>query len=123
MSSLSQRKLRKKKRIRSLKDSRLRKIRYNFRSLFYLWYREVKENFMLEENRIYEAFSYEQRQEKLKKLREKDVELQSALAAAPLGCGWCNNKMRDLVFEPSRQSWFCVTCYEEAHRLYPEEYP
>jgi hypothetical protein len=120
-----QQKFRMKERVHSLKNPELRKIRYNLRSLLYLWYRDVMENYRVEsfEVRNDKALSYEQRWDKLKKLREQDEELQSALTAAPVSCGWCNNKKRDLVFEPSRQSYFCVTCYEKAHQLYPNEYP
>lgn len=118
-----QQKYRRKKRIHSLKDPKLIKMRYNFRSLLRLWYREMKENYMLEEDRLYKTFSYDQRKKKLRKLREEREILESKYAAAPISCGWCSDMMRDLVFEPNRQCYFCVKCYEEAHKLYPDEYP
>jgi hypothetical protein len=120
-----ERKFRMRKRIHSLRNPKIRKIRYNFRSLLHLWYREKGKEYMVKKANVREdkTLSYEQRQKKLRSLRERDEELQSALAAAPISCGWCSDKVDDLVFEPSRQSWFCVTCYEEAHRLYPDEYP
>ena len=120
-----QRKFRMKKRIHSLRDPKLRKIRYNFRTLLRLWYKEEGREYLAEKAKVRKdkTLSYDQRKKKLRELREADEELVSRYAAASISCGWCSNKMRDLVFEPSRQSWFCVTCYEEAHRLYPDEYP
>jgi hypothetical protein len=116
---------RKKKRIHSLKDPALRKIRYNFRSLLYLWYKEKGKEYLAEKAEIRDnkTLSYQQRKRLLRKLREADEELQYTLAAAPLGCGWCSNMMDDLVLEPKRQTYYCVACYEKVHRLYPDEYP
>ncbi|MHA1194036.1 MAG: hypothetical protein ACTSP9_17405 [Promethearchaeota archaeon] len=41
----------------------------------------------------------------------------------PISCALCNDFEANLVYEPKRKTWFCVTCYTDAHNLYPDEYP
>lgn len=118
-------KFRMKKRVHSLIDPKLRKIRYGFRSLLRLLYKEKGEDYLIERSKILEdkTLSNDQQNFKLRKIRRKSEELASVFRTSPVSCGWCSDMMEDLVFSPNHQNWFCVTCYEDAHRLYPEEYP
>jgi len=118
-------KFRTQKKIHSLKDPTLRKIRYGFRSLLHLFHKEKGKDYLIERSKIREdkSLSNDQRDIKMRKIRKKREELASAYRTSPISCGWCSNTMDDLVFSPNHQNWFCVTCYEDAHRLYPDDYP
>ena len=118
-------KFRTQKKIHSLKNPTLRKIRCGFRSLLHLLYRKAVDNYLIEFSNVQKdkTLSYDQRRKKLREIREQEEELVSAHRTSPLGCGWCSERMDDLVFSPKHQNWFCVTCYEDAHRQYPDDYP
>ena len=120
-----QKKFRTQKRIHKLKDPKLRKIRYELRTLLHLMYRKRSHEFWEELSIIREdkTLSYDQRREKMREIRKERERLQLRMSASPIGCVWCANQMEDLVFNPKRQCWICVTCYEDAHQQYPMEYP
>jgi hypothetical protein len=121
-------KFRTQKRVHKLGDPRLRIVRHGFRVLLRLEYmkRRVEldkklENLSLEYSR--NMISYNEMFKKKRYLLKEIEELSLLHMKTPLGCGWCNNHMEDLVFDPRRQCWFCTVCYEYAHSQYPEEYP
>lgn len=118
-------KFRVQKRVHSLKDPRLRKIRYGFRSLLLFLYKEKCKAYLIKRSKILEdkSLSNDQRDVRLWEIRKKREELASVHRTSPVSCGWCSNTTDDLVFSPNHQNWFCVTCYKDAHRLYPDDYP
>ena len=123
--SLPQGRSKARKKIHHLRDSKLRRIRYGFRSLLYLLYRESIDKSFAKYSDIQtdEALSYKQRKKILREILEQREDLVSAMRRSPLICGWCSDLTEDLVLNPKRQSWFCVNCYGVAHQLYPREYP
>ena len=117
--------LKSKKRIRSLKDPRLRRIRFQLRVLSRLLY---KEEYKVLTQRISDQMggNYLESTEKTKKRRElmnAREKLTFKMLSSPIICALCGNQMEDLVFNPQRQCWFCIACFEDAHKNYPEEYP
>ena len=87
--SPSRKKFRMQKRVHSLKDPKLRKIRYGFRSLLHLLYRKAIDNYLNEFSNIQKdkALSYDQRRNKLREIREQEEELVSVACTSPLGYG------------------------------------
>ncbi|HEC37109.1 MAG TPA: hypothetical protein ENI29_02670 [bacterium] len=75
--------------IRKLKDPKLRKIRYEIRTLFYLIYKDG----LL---RLRNVSGIPQR------------ELSKSFSQSPIGCWWCGNRMRDLQLYPEWNHWGCV---------------
>ena len=117
--------LRTKKKIRSLKNPKLRKIRCELRTLLHLAYRKKYDEYNMKYSKIQNNKSltyYEKNERQMVVLQERE-ELTLNHSRYPLGCGWCSERMDDLVFDPKRQCWFCVVCYEDAHDQYPDEYP
>ncbi len=117
--------LRTKKKIRSLKNPKLRKIRCELRTLLHLAYRKKYGEYSKEYSKIQnnKSLTYDKRIKERMVVHRKIEDLRLNHSRYPLGCGWCSDRMEDLVFDPKRQCWFCVVCYEDAHNQYPDEYP
>ena len=88
--------------IRILKNEKLRKIRFFFRTIVYL---EV----------------HRRRSVAISPLEEQKLVILSGLH--PIQCTLCGDRYSDLIFNDRRHLWFCLACYEDAHKLYPDEYP
>lgn len=121
-------KLRTRKIVHKLKDQRLRKIRYELRTLLNLEYHKRIDGFFKQLDELSELLSsnllsYEETSARKMKIRRRIERLRLQHSQCSIGCGWCGDRMEDLVFNPKRQCWFCTTCYEDAHKQYPEEYP
>jgi len=84
-----------KKKIRVLRDPKLRKIRYELRTLLHLACRDK----MVELRSDY------------KKVLERN-KLERHYRRCPISCWVCGNRMKDLVRDPETGFWFCVDCFE-----------
>lgn len=76
--------------IRKQKDPKLRKIRYEIRTLCYLLYRDEMLRLRNKSDRI---------------TREK---FQERFMQRPIICYSCGNRMRDLAQHPVSKFWFCA---------------
>ena len=103
-----------KKKIRSLKDSKLRKIRYELRTLFFLFYKRRDRELNIELGRIRgdNSLSFDGRTERLKKLIKERENLRIFFIQCPINCSMCGNRMEDLIQDPCSLFWFCRDCYD-----------
>ena len=114
-----------KKVVQKLRGEKLRKVRYELRSLLRLekekrW-RDLQERFVaLGEDK---SLSYDERKKKRRFIIRKQEELDLTYVRFPLCCGICGNRVRNLVYNPVKHQWLCVLCYKQAHEEFPEEYP
>jgi len=84
-----------KKKIRKLKNPKLRKIRYEIRTLFYLIYRKE----MLRLRSSSDPFARKR--------------FQRYYFQCPINCWMCGTRMEDLIRDPETKFWFCVNCFKE----------
>lgn len=114
-----------KKVVQKLMSERLRKVRYELRTLLRLEYQKKYRNF--DERLIVvgqdKSLSYDEYREKHGLILRKKEELDSAYFRYPLCCGFCGDRTENLVYNPVKYRWRCVLCYEEAHKKFPKEYP
>ena len=115
----------KKKVVQKLKDEKLRKIRYELRTILHLEKekrgKELNERFVKIARD--KSISYDERKEKKQVIIKKQEELNLTYNQCPHGCGICGNRMRNLVYNPVKYQWRCLICYKQAHDKFPEEYP
>lgn len=115
----------KKKIVQRLKDERLKKIRYELRTLLRL---EKEKRIHELHGRLVaissdESLSYEERTERRQPIIRKQEELRNNYGLYPLCCGICGDREGNLVFNPVMCQWRCVPCYKQAHKNFPEYYP
>ena len=114
-----------KKVVQKLKNEKLRKIRYELRTLLRLekekrW-GDLHERFVaLNKDK---SISYDEGKKKTRFILGKQEELDLNYIRYPLCCGICGDRMENLVFNPVMNQWRCVLCYRQAHEEFPEEYP
>jgi len=115
----------KKKVVQKLKDEKLKKIRYELRTLLRLGkekrWRELQRRFVALSND--KSLSYDECKKKHRFIIRKQEELDLTYARYPLCCGICGDRMENLVYNPVMYQWRCLLCYEQAHKNFPEEYP
>lgn len=114
-----------KKVVQKLKNEKLRKVRYELRTLLRLEkekrLHELHERFVtISED---ESLSYDECKEKHRFIIRKDEKLDRTSVLYPLCCCLCGDRMENLVYSPGRYEWRCVPCYDYAHEAFPEEYP
>ena len=114
-----------KKVVQKLKDERLRKIRYELRTLLRLEKEkrvdDLHKKFVAISND--ESLSYSERKEKRGVIIKEQERLNLTYDRYPLCCGVCGDRMKNLVFNPVMCQWRCVPCYKQAHKNFPEYYP
>lgn len=88
-----------KKKTRSLKDSKLRKIRYEFRTLLHLAFRDKMVEIQNDLDLKYSILEHNK--------------LKIHYSRCPISCWACGNRMKDLVKDPETGFWFCVDCFED----------
>ncbi len=103
-----------KKKIRSLKNPQLRKIRYELRTLFFLVYKRRYRDLNVElgKIRVNNSLSFDGRTERLKKLIKERENLDISFRQYPINCSLCGNRMEDLIQDPCSLFWFCIDCYD-----------
>ena len=117
--------MKRKKVVQKLKDEKLRKIRYELRTLLRLEkekrINDLHKKFVDISNN--ESLSYDERVEKRQPIIRRQEDLRISYGLYPLCCGICGNRMKNLVYNPVMYQWRCVPCYEQAHKNFPKEYP
>lgn len=114
-----------KKIVQKLKNEKLKKIRYELRTLLRLekekrWKDLQKKFVAFSEDK---SLSFDERRKKHRFIIRKQEELDLMYRQYPLCCGICGNRIRNLVYNPVKHQWRCVPCYEGAHEKFPKEYP
>lgn len=114
-----------KKKVQDLKDPKMRKIRYELRTLLRLEYESRLEKFhkRLSDIRERSGLTYEQKRDKLREIRMEREKLKLTKLKYPINCAICGDRMENLVWNPNREQWRCILCYEHAHKNFPEVYP
>jgi len=114
-----------KKVVQNLKDEKLRKIRYELRTLLRL--EKEKRIDALHDELVAisydKSLSYNEYAEKTQPIVKNQEKLRLAYNIYPLCCGICGDRMRNLVYNPVMCQWRCVPCYEQAHKNFPIKYP
>ena len=115
----------KKKFVQRLKDERLRRIRYELRTLLRLekekrWFKLNDKYYSFAEDK---SLSYSERKEKRSFIIKEQEKLNLTYDRYPLCCGVCGDRMKNLAFNPVMCQWRCVPCYKQAHKNFPEYYP
>ena len=115
----------KKKVVQKLKDEKLKKIRYELRTLLRLekekrW-RDLQKRFVKIARD--KSLSYDEEKKKTRFILKKQEELDLSYGRYPLCCGICGDRMRNLIYNPIMLQWRCLLCYKQAHQKFPEEYP
>ena len=98
-----------KRKVRILKNSRLRKVRYELRTLHFLLFENRKRALRLEisEVRADHSINYDGRREKLKKLLKERNDLILSFSQHPINCSMCGNREGDLIFRLEDHVWVC----------------
>ena len=114
-----------KKVVQKLKDEKLKKIRYELRTLLRLeWQernRELHKRFVaIGKNK---SLTYDERKRKRRVIIREQEKLDLTYGLYPLCCGICGNRMENLVYNPVKYQWRCALCYQQAHEKFPEDYP
>ncbi|MBD3214360.1 MAG: hypothetical protein GF311_17245 [Candidatus Lokiarchaeota archaeon] len=102
-------------RIHSLKDPKLRQIRFQFRRLWFRFYHSKVEECNQKWGDVLEKqYSGELSRDQATRLQWKiNSEMENNAHSVnnfPIRCLGCGNKMNDLVFEPKRRAYFCIHC-------------
>jgi len=113
------------KKLRVLKNIKLRNVRYALRTILRLEYEKRldilgKKWSEVEGN---ESLTYEQKVRQQKEIIAQREQLDLIKRKYPINCAICGDRMEDLVWNPNRHQWRCVPCYEQAHKNFPEIYP
>ena len=114
-----------KKVVQKLRNEKLRKIRYEFRTLLRLekdkrW-ADLHKKFVAFSND--KSLSYDERKKHRSFIIKKQEELDRTYVRFSLCCGICGKRERNLVYNPVKYQWLCTPCYDYAHEEFPEEYP
>ncbi len=108
-------KLKNKQKVRILKNPRLRKIRYELRTLLSLeYYKKRKELYKRSGDiRGDKSISYDERKERLKRLLKDIEKLKLTFHRSTISCWVCGDRMNDLIQDPDSLFWFCVNCHQD----------
>lgn len=98
-----------RKKVRELKDLKLRRIRYELRTLIFLEYEKRKKDFYkrLGDIKRDTSLSYDEKKESEKKLRKDKERLWLSYHRRPICCWFCGNRMEELIQDPDSLFWFC----------------
>ena len=81
-----------KRKVHKLKDPKLRKIRYELRSLLFSIYEREYFNLIGKEGQDFKKHFFR----------------------CPIICWFCGTRMEDLIQDPDTKFWFCVDHYDES---------
>ena len=103
-----------KEKARRLKDQRLRKIRYELRTLLFLEYEKRRKEFYkkLGDIKRDSSLSYDQKREKERDLRKENERLMLNYHRHPIGCWFCGNRKDDLIQDLDSLFWFCLDHFQ-----------
>lgn len=96
-----------KQKVRRLRDFRLRKVRYEIRTLLFLLFKKGKRDIYtrMGEVRRNNSISYGARSEELKVLNKKIENLILSFCKSPINCSLCSIRIEDLMQQD--QMWVC----------------
>lgn len=115
----------KKKRLISLKNPQLSRIRTEMRNLLRSAFEDHYLRLFDQINsiRLDESLEHEVKKEKIQEIFLKSEELKRAFLHSVAGCRLCGRTDLDLIYNPVLNTWYCKGCYEfnrEGHQdLYP----
>lgn len=92
-----------KGKVRKLTDPKLRKIRYEIRTLFYLFYQKK-----LLDLRDEYAFIKIKRERSRSLIWSEMEKIKLIYNRNPISCWFCGNRKDDLIQDPDSLFWFCV---------------
>lgn len=126
----------KKKCTISIKDPRLKKVRYELRMLLQLAKSERIKDILDKEGELQEAKGFWDRghsnfkilHKEVQKLSSQENDLSYAYSSSIAFCPVCQEMDKDMTFNPVSGKWFCTECYTsnqrfEASRGHLELYP
>jgi len=93
-----------KKRKITVKNPRLRKIRYELRSLLRLVWLDRLDEF-------HKAHRNAESVEEMQEIAQKRQKLDRAFYKHPIGCKLCGDRDVDLIYNPNTSRWYCERCY------------
>lgn len=109
----------KKKRTIAIRDPKLQKIRNNLRKLLLKW-KSIEWNQLCD---IYEKIQFdvndnvrdlsEKEQQQVRDLRMKMKEINLIASHSICKCSLCSASDRDMTYNPVRERWYCVNCYQK----------
>ena len=112
----------KKKRTIAIRDPKLQKIRNNLRKLLLKW-KSIEWNQLCD---IYEKIQFdvndnvrdlsEKEQQQVRDLRMKMKEINLIAIHSICKCSLCSASDRDMTYNPVRERWYCVNCYQKLQR-------
>ncbi|KKN58651.1 hypothetical protein LCGC14_0550180 [marine sediment metagenome] len=103
----------KKKRTIRLKDTRLRRVRTNLRTLLRLMWQSQR-------RKLHKIFM----DTNDKKILEEISSLDHSYLHGPNGCRLCGGREFDLTYNPGDDTWYCERCYkfnQNYYKKHPEE--
>ncbi|MHA2009508.1 MAG: hypothetical protein ACXABO_19775 [Promethearchaeota archaeon] len=126
----------KKKRTISIRDPRLRRVRYELRRLLQLAKSDEIHGILEKKRALYEIEgfwdnhhpAYKKLHEKVQFLNSQEDNLRYTYKASIAICPVCSEADKDMTYNPVLGEWFCTECYKsnqefEASRGHPELYP
>lgn len=110
-----------KKRKITVKNARLRKLRYELRSL-------IREAYLNRRDELHEKLMASESIEIKISFSKKRQELDRVFKKSPICCKYCGDMEGDHVYNPYLEAWFCEDCYQIQQDYYlkhgqPELYP
>ena len=108
--------LMKKKRVIRLKDTKLRKIRTEMRTIFVREANKRLRDLIKEQNNLLDESSFYEERDFL--LENQKNRLRKLIRASICSCSTCSDMERVHVFNPNTQPWYCERCYEKLKRGY-----
>lgn len=111
--------------VQGLKDAKLRRIRYELRTLLYLEKEkridELHDSFALLHKDG--SIDFKKKKKEYRIIIEEQEILRLNYGRYPLCCGICGDRMANLIYNPIMHQWRCGPCYQQAHEKFPEKYP
>jgi len=101
--------------VHSVENIRLKKIRYNLRTVLRLAFDEKLKSFNEEISKVQgiESLDYLEKEVALRKIFKRKEDLIIRKQRSPINCVVCGERMEDLFYISSNASWRCILCYRD----------
>jgi len=98
-----------KQKVRSLKNPRLRKVRYELRTLLFLLFEEKKMEIYqkMGDVRRDDSISFDGKKERNKLLLKEEESLILSFIQCPINCSLCGCREEDLIYQLDNHMWVC----------------
>ena len=115
----------KEKRLITLKNPQLRKVRTELRNLLRQAVEDHSSRLHEQINKIRydKSLEYEVKKKKIQQIYQKSEELKRAFLHSVVGCRLCGKTELDLIFNPVLNTWYCEGCYEFNRKGHENIYP